>query len=192
MRSGASSSPKSAPCMNMPLTAIEQEIIDAALEFANLRQIESVDQVLGIFIPVAEGTQSPIFQTIRDTDVGAFVDDRDRLVEWLATIDWRRPTSAEREHIWGVLREVLKDTVHGAVGSHARGGIGQHGTPQSRRRRGVHAFAAALLLDRNRGLHRWLQQCELPECRKWFFAWRPRGAPRKLWCPAHDSPQLVQ
>jgi hypothetical protein len=68
-------------------------------EFVNLPQIESVDQVLRIFMPVAEGTQSPLFQTIRDRDVGAFVDDRAQLLEWLDTIGRRRHTKADRENI---------------------------------------------------------------------------------------------
>ena len=180
--------------MNMPLTAIEQAIINAALEFANLPQIESVDQVLGIFMPVAEGTQSPLFQTIRDRDVGAFVDDRAQLLEWLDTIGRRRHTKADRENIWANLRMVLGDTVRGD----AIWALTPQGTLTSTARpllAGVQActaFAAALLLDRNRRLDRGLQQCELPECRKWFFAWRPTGAPRKLCCPAHDSPQPVQ
>jgi len=178
----------------MSLTAIEQAIIDAALEFANLRQIESVEQVEGIFAPVAKITQSQIFQTIRDRDVGAFVDDRAQLLEWFDTIGYRRPPKADRENIWANLRMVLKDTVLGD----ATWALTPQGTLASTARpmlvgvQACTAFAAALLLDRNRRLHRGLQQCELPECRKWFFAWRPAGAPRKLCCPAHDSPASLK
>ena len=179
--------------MTMPLTAIEQVIIDAALEFANLRQIEK-DRVLGIFMPVAEATGSPIFQEIPDIDIGAFVDDRAQLLQWLDTIGRRRHTKADWENIWADLRMVLKDTVHGD----ATWALTPEGTLTSTARpmldgvQACTAFAAALLLDRNRRLHRGLQQCELPKCRKWFFAWRPRAAPRKLCCPAHDSPQPAQ
>lgn len=59
-----------------PLNEIEQAIIDAAHKFANLHPIESVEQVVGIFEPVAKLTQSPIFKTIPDRDIGAFQDDR--------------------------------------------------------------------------------------------------------------------
>ena len=180
--------------MNMPLRALEQAIINAALEFANLPQIESVHQVLEIFMPVAEGTQSPLFQTIRDRDVGAFVDDRAQLLEWLDTIGRRRHTKADRENIWANLRMVLGDTVRGDAiwALTPQGTLASTARPLLDGVQACTAFAAALPLDRNRRLHRGLQQCELPECRKWFFAWRPPGAPRKLCCPAHGSPQPVQ
>ena len=60
--------------------------------------IESVEQVVEIFEPVARITQSTLFQTIPDMDIGAFQDDRNDLVEWLA----------HPELVWGVLRKVLK------------------------------------------------------------------------------------
>ena len=144
-----------------PLTAIEQASIDSALEFANLRQIESVEQVVGIFAPVAKLTQSPIFQTIPDMDIGAFVDDRDELVQWLA----------HPEHICGDLKKVLKRdatwdlTPDFELVSTAR--------PRLDGVQACTAFAVALLFDRDRGLARWLGRYAFPNCYNWFFAWRP-------------------
>lgn len=175
--------------MDIPLSEVEQKIINAVLEFANLRQVESVDQVLRVLMPAVEATKSPIIQTIPETDLGAFRDDLARLIEWLDTIGRRRPTKADRENIWGNLRIVLKDTVRGD----ATWTLTPEGTLVSTARpmldgvQACTAFAAALLLDCNRRLHRWLQQCELPECGKWFFDWRPRGAPRKFCCTVHAA-----
>lgn len=175
--------------MDIPLSEVEQKIIDAVLEFANLQQIESVDQVLRVLMPAVEATKSPIIQTIPETDFEAFDDDRTQLLGWLDIIGRRRPAKADRENIWGNLRMVLKDTVRGD----ATWALTLQETLVSTARpmldgvQACTAFAAALLLDRNRQLHRWLQQCELPECGKWFFDWRPRGAPRKFCCTVHAA-----
>lgn len=169
----ASSRPKSAP-MNTPLTAIEQAIIDAALEFAKLHPIESVEQVVGIFEPVAKLTQSPIFQTIPDRDIGAFQDDRNELVEWLSLPPWRHLRKVLK---WDATWDLTSD---GELVSTAR--------PRLNGVQACTALAVVLLCNRDHGLDRWPQKCEFPNCPNWVFIWPPRAAPRKPCCPAHDSP----
>lgn len=175
--------------VDIPLSEAEQKIIDAVLKFANLRHVESVGQVLRVLMPAVKANGSPIILTIPEADLGAFDDDRAQLLQWLDTIGRRRPTKADRENIWGNLRMVLKDTVRGDAtwALTPEGTLASTAHPVLDGVQACTAFAAALLLDRNRRLHRWLQQCGLPECGKWFFDWRPRGAPRKFCCAVHAA-----
>ena len=162
--------------MNTPLTPTEQAIIDAALEFANLHPIESVEQVVEIFEPVARITQSTLFQTIPDMDIGAFTDDQNNLVEWLA----------HPELVWGVLRKVLKCdatwdlTSDGELVSTAR--------PRLDGVQACTALAVVLLCNRDHG-HRPLatKSVNSPNCPNWVFVWSPPALRRGN----HAAPRMI-
>jgi hypothetical protein len=175
--------------MDFPLTTQEETIIKAALEFANLKNVESVDQVLVMLGPAMLSSGSPLIQTIEEERIGAFVDDWAQLLKWLDTIGRRRPTKADRDHTWGSLRKVLTDTVHGDAVWHLTddGTVSAAAHPRLDGVQACTAFAAALLLDRSRGLNRWVQRCELEECRRWFFDWKRTGAPKKFCSNQHAA-----
>jgi hypothetical protein len=175
--------------MGFPLTREEEVVIHAALKFANLKTVESIDQVLDILGPAMLVSGARHMQTIPETSIGAFVNDQGQLRKCLDTIRRRRPKKAELDHIWGSLRKVLTDTVHGDAVWHLTddGTLSAAAHPRLEGVQACTAFAAALLLDRSRGLHKWLERCELPECRRWFFDRKPTGRPRRFCNTQHAA-----
>jgi hypothetical protein len=128
-------------------------------------------------------------QTIPEASIGAFVDDQGQLLKCLNTIRRRRPRKAGLDQIWGSLRKVLTDTVHGDAVWHLTddGTLSATAHPRLNGVQACTAFAAALLLDRSRGLHKWLERCELPECRRWFFDYKPTGRPKRFCNTQHAA-----
>jgi hypothetical protein len=128
-------------------------------------------------------------QTIPETSIGVFVNDQRELLKCLDTIRRRRPKKAELDHIWGSLRKVLTDTVHGDAVWHLTddGTLSAAAHPRLDGVQACTAFATALLLDRSRGLNRCVQRCELEECRRWFFDWKRTGAPKKFCSNQHAA-----
>lgn len=156
-----------------------QLAIQAALDFANMPQIESVDQVHALFaaLPLPKAR----FKTIKPHEVQAFRDDQAELKRWLEQI-------AKRGGVTPKVREEIARRVQAIELTDVRMALTDTGEvqlsylPHFSGVQACYGFATALLLDPNRRDR--LRRCALYDCEKFFLGKDPR---QRFCCPRHAN-----
>ena len=153
----------------MRVTPEEQKVIEAALVFANLRRIRSVDQAQKIFMRLPLVGRR--FNVIPRSEVRAFRKDQTELRYWLERID--RVGESAREEIAAAVADRLGavDTRVTFDGERVLYGFALSGVQAG------YAYAVGLILDGSRDLTSRLRQCTAPGCGR--FRLDLEGKPRK-------------
>jgi len=168
----------------IPFQLLEQRVIQAALDFANLGHVPSVEVVYEIFMPAAGMSGATHFKGIPSTDIGAFVDDKAELIGWLDKLaSWKRQSTKDRARIHGEIQARLGPAVDGkAFWRLNEGRLEAYVQPVLTGVQACYAFAAALIADEDAQRWKRLHQCALPECKKWFWEAVVRGGPTRQFC----------
>lgn len=176
----------------IPFRLLEQRSIQAALDFANLGPVPSVDAIYEIFMPAAGMSGAAHFKAIPDADIGAFVDDKAELTDWLDRLStWQRQTTKERLRVHSEIQKRLGPTVEGkAFWRLTDGRLEAYVQPVLTGVQACYAFAAALLADEEAKRWKRLHRCALPECGKWFWESTVRGGPVRKFCSDQHAAKL--
>jgi hypothetical protein len=159
--------------MPLALRNDEKRVIEAALEFANLRKIKSTRQVEAMFaaLPQVPGK----FKVIPAKHVTAYMEnDQPQLRGWLTALCISAGT--KREQVETEVREQL-GTVDSFL-TFENGRIIQRYALTGVR--ACYTFAVALLLDESNKLTKRLRQCGAPGCGRFNLDFNPTGRPRRF------------
>lgn len=173
--------------MQLPLLGKEDErlLIEATLEFANMKEIETAREVEEIFrrLPI----QRKIWKSIPDSDVQAFKNDQEELKEWLDMIIEegvvnKRVGELISKRI-GTVRAETKTVYDQKTGS-----IDLNTELYFEGVQACYGYAIALLLDRKLMLRDKIKKCLHMKCKKYFFnANAGKGRPKEYCCTKHAS-----
>lgn len=162
--------------------AIETDLIDAAVAFANLENIQNTQQVERLFLGVA--LLRSHWKTIPNhKDVKGFENDREELRRWLGKISAHGGVTLHEEK---VISKRISDTVKVlAQPSFTGERLIVHFAWDFSGVQAAYSTALALLLDKHRKLADGLGKCGLKECDKFFFSRPGVGQPRQYCCDKH-------
>ena len=150
----------------------ELSLIASALEFANLKSIDSTNQVENIFkrnVPLI----GSFFKVIPAKDRSAYEGDQRELRGWLKGI--AEPPTTNREKVGREVAKRLKtvDTKITFHGGRSRMSFALSGV------QACYSYAVALILDEQRGLTSKLAQCGWSTCGQFRLDASPKGRPRR-------------
>lgn len=163
--------------VDLSLTDEEKALLRATLDFANLAEIKTVDQVHRLF-------KRFIVQKIQKSEVDAFKNDQTELRNWLDLLmkqEGRRNTQLLKK-----VDKLLSNTAYAELGiENGVIGIKKFKFPGVQ---SCYSYAVALLIDRNKALTPFLRRCVAPECGIYFLAERKRGRTPNFCCEEHKIP----